>query len=168
MVKVKICGITNLEDALVAVEAGANLLGFIFYEPSPRYVRPEVVREIVAGCRSQVAGVKGQGAGAGDWKLTGGYDATHHTQYVSPLFVGVFVNSPLDTVAHILDFCQLDAAQLHGEEPPGFVAQFPGRAFKALRPQSIQEAERYVEKYLPCPPAPLPLCSKGWCGALAK
>jgi phosphoribosylanthranilate isomerase len=126
MTKVKICGITNLEDALVAVEAGADLLGFIFYEPSPRYVGPEMVREIVAGSRGQVA--KG-------------------TPHVT--FIGVFVNTPLDTVAHILDFCQLDAAQLHGEESPRFVRHFQGRAFKALRPQSQEEAETLVEKYKP-------------------
>jgi phosphoribosylanthranilate isomerase len=138
--KVKICGITNLEDAFVAVEAGADLLGFIFYEPSPRYVRPEAVREIVTG-------VRGQGSGAGDWNLTGRHNATRNTQYISPLFVGVFVNSPLDTVAHILDFCQLDAAQLHGEESPEFVAHFQGRAFKALRPQSEEEAEAFIQKY---------------------
>jgi phosphoribosylanthranilate isomerase len=126
MTKVKICGITNLEDALVAVEAGADLLGFIFYEPSPRYVGLEMVREIVAGGRGQVA--KG-------------------TPHVT--FIGVFVNTPLDTVAHILDFCQLDAAQLHGEESPRFVRHFQGRAFKALRPQSQEEAETLVEKYKP-------------------
>ena len=47
MTKVKICGITNLEDARVAVDTGADLLGFIFYAPSPRYVAPEEVKEIV-------------------------------------------------------------------------------------------------------------------------
>lgn len=151
MTKVKICGITNLEDALVAVEAGADLLGFIFYEPSPRYVRPEVVREIVAAVRDR-------GLGAGDRNLLGGYDVTRNTQYVAPLFVGVFVNSSLDTIVHILDFCQLDAAQLHGEEPPELVSHFAGRAFKALRPQSQEEAEILVEKYLPCSPAPLLPC----------
>lgn len=154
MVKVKICGITNLEDALVAVEAGADLLGFIFYEPSPRYVRPEVVREIVAGCKSQVAGVGGWGLGVGEQKIQDGgrrsQGEASHSAVGGPLFVGVFVNSPLDTVAHILDFCQLDAAQLHGEETPEFVAQFSGRGFKALRPQSSPEAEILIEKYLPC------------------
>ncbi len=60
MTKVKICGITNLEDALVAVEAGADLLGFIFYEPSPRYVEPEIVREIVSSVKCQVSGVRCQ------------------------------------------------------------------------------------------------------------
>ncbi|MCI0420654.1 MAG: phosphoribosylanthranilate isomerase, partial [Acidobacteria bacterium] len=69
-------------------------------------------------------------------------------------FVGVFVNAPLETVAHLLDFCQLDAAQLHGEESPEFVRHFQGRAFKALRPQSPEEAETLVEKYLPCSCAP--------------
>lgn len=136
MTKVKICGITNIEDALVAVEAGADLLGFIFYEPSPRYVRPEAVREIVAGCRLQVA------------------ENTHHVT-----FVGVFVNSPLETVSEILDFCQLDAAQLHGEESPEFVSHFQGRAFKALRPQSSEEAESLIEKYLPAFPTPYSLLS---------
>lgn len=134
MTKVKICGITNLEDARVAVDTGADLLGFIFYEPSPRYVRPEVVREIVASCRSQIAGGESQGGKMADGRLT---------------FVGVFVNSPLDTVAHILDFCQLDAAQLHGEEPPELVRHFAGRAFKALRPQSQEEAETLIQKYQP-------------------
>ncbi|HEX9924516.1 MAG TPA: N-(5'-phosphoribosyl)anthranilate isomerase, partial [Anaerolineae bacterium] len=60
MTKIKICGITSLEDAQVAVEAGVDLLGFIFYEPSPRYVAPERVRDIVAGIREYVSSVKCQ------------------------------------------------------------------------------------------------------------
>ena len=47
MTWIKICGTTNLEDALMAVEAGADALGFVFYEKSPRNVTPEVVRDIV-------------------------------------------------------------------------------------------------------------------------
>lgn len=152
MTKIKICGITNLEDALVAVEAGADLLGFIFYEPSPRYVAPELVGEIVSAVRDR--GLR-----------TGDPDNTHYAlrgiPYASPLFVGVFVNTPLDTVAHILDFCQLDAAQLHGEETPKFVQHFQGRAFKALRPQSLEEAEAQLQIYQPSnfpslQPSPLP------------
>lgn len=152
MTRVKICGITNVEDALVAVEAGADLLGFIFYEPSPRYVKPETVREIVSSVRGQVSGVGWQEAK--DESKT--QDAPHKMHPVT--FVGVFVNSPLDTVTHLLDFCGLDAAQLHGEESPEFVSHFAGRAFKALRPQSPEEAEASIKKYLPCSPAPLLPC----------
>jgi phosphoribosylanthranilate isomerase len=124
VIKVKICGLTNLEDALVATEAGADLLGFIFYEPSPRYVRPAAVREIVLSVKEK-------------------------TQEKSnrPIFVGVFVNASPETVAHILEMCRLDAAQLHGDEPPEFLQAFPGRAYKALRPQSLPEAHLMVRTY---------------------
>jgi phosphoribosylanthranilate isomerase len=133
--KVKICGITNLEDALVAVQAGTDLLGFIFDEPSPRYVAPEVVRDIVSGVRCQVSRVTCQ--------------VSRDSSHTLPKFVGVFVNASLETIGQILDYCQLDAVQLHGEETPEFVNHFQGRAFKAIRPQSLEEAERLVQKYLP-------------------
>jgi phosphoribosylanthranilate isomerase len=145
MTYVKICGITNLEDAFVAVEAGADLLGFIFYEPSPRFIAPEAVKEIVSGVRCQVSGerrprTEDRGLGMAVSGLT---------------FVGVFVNTSLETVAQTLDFCQLDAAQLHGEEAPEFVNHFQGRAFKALGPQSSEEAETLIQKYQA---AKLPSC----------
>lgn len=124
MTRVKICGITNLDDALVAANAGVDFLGFIFYEPSPRYVSPEMVGKIVSGVKNQMSGV-------------------------SPKFVGVFVNASLGWVEQILDDCQLDAAQLHGDELPEFVSHFQGRAYKALRPQSLQDAEKLTQQYLP-------------------
>jgi len=123
MTKVKICGITTLEDALVAAQAGADFLGFIFYEPSPRYVLPRVVGEIVSGVKYQVSGEV-------------------------PKFVGVFVNASLENVEQILGDCRLDAAQLHGDESPEFVNHFQGRAYKALRPQSLQDAEKLTQQYL--------------------
>ena len=122
MTKVKICGITNYEDARVAVEAGADLLGFIFYEPSPRYVSPEQVQVITAGLLA--------------------------INNPKPIFVGVFVNMPTEAVSQILDFCRLDAAQLHGEELPEAVAYFRGRAYKALRPKSQKEANKLLPNYL--------------------
>lgn len=120
--RIKICGITNLDDAQVAAQAGADLLGFIFYEPSPRYVTPEAAGAIVQAL----------GAGAG-----------------RPLYVGVFVNAPPETVAQVLDFCGLDAAQLHGDEPPEWVSRFQGRAYKALRPQNEAEADSLLARYPP-------------------
>jgi phosphoribosylanthranilate isomerase len=93
-VKVKICGMTNLADVRAAMAAGADLLGFIFFPKSPRHVTPERVRDILAA------------AGPGQ---------------VGVLTVGVFVNESPQTIAQILDFCRLDVAQLHGEEPPAML-----------------------------------------------
>ena len=109
LVRVKICGITNLEDALAATEAGADLLGFVFYPPSPRCVSWTQAREIVSAVR--------------------GSSAEIHT-------VGVFVNEDLEHVLHALRTCDLDYAQLHGEEPPEYVAALGERAIKALRVRS--------------------------------
>jgi phosphoribosylanthranilate isomerase len=88
MVRVKICGITNLEDALKAVEYGADALGFVFFRKSPRQVTAEAVREITS-------------------KLP---------PYVTT--VGVFVDEDPKTVEQVMRQARLDAAQLHGEEPP--------------------------------------------------
>lgn len=123
MCQVKICGLTNFDDAWAAAQAGADFLGFIFHEPSPRYVSPETAAKIVSGVRGAVSS-----------RL--------------PQFVGVFVNSPLEMVKQILAECGLDMAQLHGDESPEFVNQFKGRAYKALRPQSLEEAELLTTKYL--------------------
>ena len=87
-VKVKICGITNWPDARRAVEAGAQFLGFNFYQPSPRYIRPAFARRIVRRLPEHVA------------------------------TVGVFVNEPEDKMLAIARRVGLDYLQLHGDEPP--------------------------------------------------
>ena len=90
MTVVKICGITNLNDALAAVEAGADALGFNFYKPSPRYITPQHAREIIEQLPESI------------------------------LIVGVFVNELPDAVRSIAKEAGLRALQLHGDESPEY------------------------------------------------
>lgn len=125
--KVKICGLTNLADARCAAQCGADLLGFIFYEPSPRYVAPAMAKGIVSALKAEFN--------------------------PAPRFVGVFVNVPETFIEETIALCDLDLAQLHGDEPPEFVNRFGGRAFKACNPRSLAEAETVVQHYLGDDPA---------------
>jgi phosphoribosylanthranilate isomerase len=86
MTWVKICGMTNLEDALVAVDAGADAVGFVFYEKSPRCVTVETARQIVGKLPEKVEKV------------------------------GVFVNEPIENVSAMADGVGLTAVQFHGDE----------------------------------------------------
>lgn len=122
---VKICGITHLDDALMAVEAGADLLGFICYPKSPRYIPPVDIAAILAAMHSSQARIR---------------------------TVGVFVNESLANVRHILQQTGLDLAQLHGDEPPAFVQELAGRAFKALRPTTLAKAASDASDYAPLGP----------------
>jgi len=121
MTHVKICGTANLDDAIVATDAGADLLGFILYPKSPRYVAPETIAAIVRGLRAHIARV--------------------------PILVGVFVNAAPDEILATLTATGLNLAQLHGDEPASVFAALHGRAFKALRPatrdQSLAEGDLY-------------------------
>jgi phosphoribosylanthranilate isomerase len=105
MVKVKVCGITNREDALAAVGAGADALGFNFYARSPRYIAPEDARRIIEELPPGV------------------------------LCVGVFVNEDsAATVARMAEESGVSAVQLHGDESPEYCAAMGGReVIKALR-----------------------------------
>ncbi|MHB8057587.1 MAG: phosphoribosylanthranilate isomerase [Desulfuromonadaceae bacterium] len=103
MVKVKICGITNIDDALMAVEAGADALGFVLFQGSPRYISPEKAAEVI--------------------RLLPPFVQT----------VGLFVNEELATVNLLADQCGLDIVQLHGEEPPEYSAAVRRRVVKAFR-----------------------------------
>lgn len=118
--KVKICGITTLEDALAAIEAGADMLGFNFYPPSPRYIEPVTCARLVQALRAEGASVT---------------------------TVGVFVNAPVQELTAILEDCGLDLVQLHGDEPPEAVAQLGERALKALRPADLASARALSRTY---------------------
>ena len=144
MVKVKICGLTRFDDALVALEAGADYLGFIFYPPSPRAIAPEAAADLIARLRAAMAFNPDRALAPGPWPLT-------------PLFVGVFVNEPPAAAAAILDRCGLDLAQLSGDEPATDVTDpaspLFGRAYKALRPRSLAEADDGVARFTAPPSA---------------
>ena len=103
MTKVKICGITTSADARVAVEAGADMIGLIFYPPSPRYVTPEQAQTIVASLPADVPAV------------------------------GVFVNASVDTVTRVAQTSGVQIVQLHGDEGPAMCQQLPWRVVKTLR-----------------------------------
>ena len=105
MVLVKICGVTNWPDARAACEAGANLLGFNFYEKSPRHLSPADASKIRA-------------------QLPPGVEA-----------VGIFVNAKPSAVTSLCSSLRLDAAQLHGDETPPAVGEVAAaiRVFKAFR-----------------------------------
>ena len=103
-VKVKICGITHLDDALAAVEAGADALGFLFQQASARFIAPAAAAKIIRNLPPFIAKV------------------------------GVFVDAPVDAVRRIASECWLDTVQLHGEESPEFCRQFaPMKVIKAFR-----------------------------------
>lgn len=123
---VKICGLTILADARAAVEAGADLLGFICYPKSPRYLPPHRIAAILSNLQSPISDL--------------------HT-------VGVFVDETLATIQRILSETGLDLAQLHGGEPPVTLERLQGRAFKALRSRSLAEAEADAEWYADLGPA---------------
>jgi phosphoribosylanthranilate isomerase len=106
MTIIKICGIKSLKDALAAIDAGADYLGFNFYPASVRFIEKESCAEITAVLKREHPQIK---------------------------LVGVFVNSSVDGVRDILDTCLLDLAQLHGDETPEIFGELIPRAFKAFR-----------------------------------
>jgi len=105
MVRIKICGITNLEDALLAAEMGADALGFIFYAKSPRKVEPEAARQIIAQLPPFVAAV------------------------------GVFVDEAAAVVQELAASMGLDWVQLHGQESPDYCRSLGRKVIKGFRIQ---------------------------------
>lgn len=115
-VRIKVCGLTRPEDALLACRLGADAAGFIFYKKSPRYICPEEAGRITALLPPFVSRV------------------------------GVFVDESPERVRDVFRIAGLDIAQLHGQEPPESLPHYPGRIIKAFRVQgqeSLQELSRY-------------------------
>lgn len=130
-VKVKICGITRLEDACSARDAGAFYLGFILYNRSPRYIEPSGIKEITDELRLEEG---------------------------CPILVGVFVDETAECMASLLDSSGLDLAQLSGDEPPEFITSpsspLYGRSFKGIQPRTDSEAAADAERFRPPSPSP--------------
>jgi phosphoribosylanthranilate isomerase len=103
MTRIKICGITRVEDALIAASSGADALGLVFYAPSPRYVSIERALEICAAL----------------------------PPFISK--VGLFVNADSATVSEVCSRVALDVLQFHGDEAPEYCAQFGMPYLKAIR-----------------------------------
>ena len=114
---VKVCGITRAADAVAAIEAGADLLGFNFYPKSPRYVAPEDAAPIVALLPRQV------------------------------LAVGIFVDADADAVRHAIATAKLGLVQLHGHESADFCRGFGVPGMKALRVASLVDLEDAAVPY---------------------
>ena len=116
MTIIKICGIKTLTDALAAIDAGADYLGFNFYPKSVRFIEKQACAEITSVLKKEFSQIK---------------------------LVGVFVNSSVEEVRNIMETCSLDLAQLHGDETHEMLKTLDGKAFKAFRgiPDSV---ERFV------------------------
>ncbi|MBW2648816.1 MAG: phosphoribosylanthranilate isomerase [Deltaproteobacteria bacterium] len=120
MIEIKICGITNLDDALAVYENGADALGFIFYPKSPRYISPEKAKKIIENIPREITRV------------------------------GVFVNHRAREVKGIIEFCGLNLVQLHGNETPEYCRQFPEsiviKSFSPRTDDDLQTLKDYPVK----------------------
>jgi len=115
LVRVKICGITNLEDAIASVIAGCDALGFVFYKKSPRYITPEKAEKIIRLIPKDISKV------------------------------GVFVNALERDIREIARKCKLDLLQFHGDESPEFCCKFkPYKVIKAFRVKDKIDSENIL------------------------
>lgn len=117
IVRSKICGITNVADALLAVEAGAQAIGLVFYAPSPRAVSLEQAKTIVQALPPFVTSV------------------------------GLFVDASAAFVEQVLEAVPLDLLQFHGDEPEAFCTRFTRPYIKAVRVREAHDIVRACEQY---------------------
>ena len=116
MVKIKICGITNLGDAQGAIRAGCDAIGFIFYKNSLRYLTPLKAKKIIQELPKNI------------------------------IKIGVFVNAREETIRRVARLCKLDILQFHGSESPEFCGRFKlNKVIKAFRVKEELDLKRILE-----------------------
>ncbi|MBZ0298151.1 MAG: phosphoribosylanthranilate isomerase [Anaerolineae bacterium] len=127
MTRVKICGITRLEDALSCAELGADMLGLNFYRKSPRYVTPEAAAALCDALRAELGPA-------------------------CPVLIGIFANELVSKMSAITAQVGLHFAQLSGDESDAMLVELHGIGFKAIRPMNLQMAlddVAYFSKAMP-------------------
>jgi len=117
MQRVKICGITNLEDALVAIENGADALGFIFYEKSPRYISPSDAKAIVDALPPFIERV------------------------------GLFVNEDAESIDEVCKQSNMSIAQIHFEVDEAFLDSLQIKAIPVIRAKSADDIRQFNDRY---------------------
>ena len=128
--RIKICGLTRPEDVISSIEAGADALGFVFYKKSPRYVSPEVAREL-----ANIAPA---------WVST----------------VGLFVNAGFNEISEVADYVGVSHVQLHGDEPEALCERIKRPVIKAIRlPTSGIIDQAYLDKLAKMSKSYLECCS---------
>jgi len=115
--RVKICGITNIKDAMDAINAGADALGFVFYPKSKRYIEPSQAKDIIKQLPPFVQ------------------------------TVGLFVQESAQTINHIASITQIDLAQIHFEASNDFYKDLKVKALKVIRAKSKEDLNLYKEEY---------------------
>ncbi len=115
--RVKICGITNLEDALYAIACGADALGFVFYEKSPRYIKPEVAREIISQLPPFVERV------------------------------GLFVNEDAAHIEKVCKDAEISLAQIHFEVKEHFLDALSLKTLPVIRAQKAEDVQQFGDRY---------------------
>jgi phosphoribosylanthranilate isomerase len=117
MTAIKICGMTRVEDALVAARCGVHAIGLVFHKPSPRYVAPARAKEIVRALPPFITAV------------------------------GLFVDADADTVRAVMSETRINLLQFHGDETPQYCRQFGAPYLKALRMRPGADLLQYARDY---------------------
>jgi phosphoribosylanthranilate isomerase len=121
MFRIKICGVTNATDAIIAVEAGADAIGLNFYEKSPRCVSESIAKQISKAARNQWRSPGELPKELSDFRA---FFERSRKRPSSFSVVGVFVNDSTERMGQAWSFANLSAIQLHGDEPPEVMEKF--------------------------------------------